>query len=153
MALTPTRWEDGPTHVVFAHCKNKQGPEEGALKGLHEMMTKREKKKQKKLKAKQRRQGQKANAKRKLPSNLVQEQQAATSAKGSKSKKARAADDQPKQRAGAEVEFVFKMRAWTPYKSSIEEVAERVLKAMTKCCQDRASCNISRETSTMTSLR
>ena len=84
---------------------------------------------------------------------LVQEQKATTSAKGSKSKKATAADDQPKQRAGAEVEFVFKMRAWTPYKSSIDAVAGCVLKEMTKRLKDRASCSINRLTTTKTSLR
>ena len=72
VVLTPNRLEDGPTHVVFAHCRNKQGPEDGALKGLDEMLAKREKRKREKQRAKQRRQGLTvASVKRELPAELT----------------------------------------------------------------------------------
>ena len=42
--LTPNIWEDGPTYVRFAYCRNKQGPEEEALqKSLAEWKASQEK--------------------------------------------------------------------------------------------------------------
>ncbi len=166
VVLTPNIWEDGPTHVRFAHCRNMQGPEKEALeKSLAEWKASQEKKWLKKMKAKERRQ-KKAKSKQKLVSKPApnREQAATTAEKKTRSKKrkssskqachdaASSSKKQSKRRAGAEVEFVFRMKTWTPYSTSIEDSAKIILTKMLELCEDRFPCGIRRETTTSTSL-
>ena len=101
--LTPNIWEDGPTHVRFAHCRNKQGPGDETLQESFAVWkASQEKKRLKKMKAKERRPM--AKSSQKLGSKPApNREQAATTAE----KKNRTEEKQVVEQAGLPRRSIF----------------------------------------------